>query len=200
MKDVAATLRRIDEQITGYNQQIARARVEIARLQETRLVLSGLAEEDVILAEQAKQEARGVINGSHARPVLIVRKVGTGDEEGSASKAAKLGLSVNKNGDRRGMNNPRKKERTTAPKPRRTAAEIPPEEKQEYLRERVVTVLQSYGHGMDTGDIRKALGMHKEWHKSRKVKALYNAISYLRREGKVVQDPKDFTLTLSSAH
>jgi predicted RNA-binding protein (virulence factor B family) len=88
--------------------------------------------------------------------------------------------------------------RTKPPKPRRMVADIPPEERQEYLRERVLTVLQSYGHPMDTNDVRKALGMHKEWHKSRKVKALYNAITWLKKNGKVVRNESDYTLSLPS--
>jgi len=81
MKDVQATLRRIDEEITGHHQQIARHRVEIARLQETRLVLMGIAEGDAAAHERASQERVHTINGAHARPVLIVRKEGSGEAE-----------------------------------------------------------------------------------------------------------------------
>jgi len=109
MKDIQATLKRIDEQITGHHQTIARVRVEIAKLQEARLTLMGLAEEDIAAAGYAREERQGVINGSHAKPMLIVRKVGTGDENGSASKAAKNGVPVNKSGNRRGMDQPRGK-------------------------------------------------------------------------------------------
>lgn len=88
MKDVQATLRRIDEEITGHHQQIARHRVEIARLQETRLVLMGIAEGDMAAAERASQERVHTINGAHARPVLIVRKEGSGEAE--AERHAKV--------------------------------------------------------------------------------------------------------------
>lgn len=88
MKDVQATLRRIDEEITGHHQQIARHRVEIARLQETRLVLMGIAEGDMAAAERASQQRVHTINGAHARPVLIVRKEGSGEAE--AERHAKV--------------------------------------------------------------------------------------------------------------
>lgn len=73
MKDVVGMLRRIDEEITGHNQRIALSRLEIMRLQETRLTLMGLAEQD----EAAKAFAAGqpsLLAGSSAKPVLIVRK------------------------------------------------------------------------------------------------------------------------------
>jgi hypothetical protein len=91
MKDIAATIRRLDEEIVGHHQQIARHRVEIMQLQDTRKVLMGLAEDDIAHAESSRAERANVIAGEHSRPQLIVRKVGTGDEEGSASKERKNG-------------------------------------------------------------------------------------------------------------
>jgi len=122
---------------------------------------------------------------------ITVRKVGAEEPPPTMNGHAPR---TNKAGDMRGMNNPRSKAKLTRAK----ASEIPMDERQEYLRERVLNVLKSYGYGMDTADIRKALGMQGEWHKSRKVKALYNALSYLKRQGKVVQNPEDYTLSLSS--
>lgn len=106
MKDVQATLRRIDKEITGHNQLIARSRVEIARLQETRNVLMNLADEDVIAAHMSKEERQNVINGAHAKPLLVVRRMGSEELAGRA-QANMEGL--NKSGDRRGMNNPKGK-------------------------------------------------------------------------------------------
>src|SRR5688572_14989607 len=89
MKDISATLRRIDEEITGWRQQIARARNEIGRLEETRLTILGLAE-----ADQAAHHAGGpaLLPGSAAHPQLIVRR--TGGEDGSASHPAKTGQTL----------------------------------------------------------------------------------------------------------
>ena len=94
MKDVSATLRRIDEEIVGHRQTIARSQVEIMRLQDTRQVLARLVEDDQHAEQQAKLERAGVIEGAHAKPVLIVRQTGTGGEDGSASKAAKAGTTM----------------------------------------------------------------------------------------------------------
>ena len=107
MKDVHATLRRIDEEIVAHQQQIARSRVEISRLQETRIVLMNMAEGDAEAAQAHREGRPPVLAGDYARPVLIVRKTGTGDEDGTASRAAKEG--TNKSGNLRGMNNPRGK-------------------------------------------------------------------------------------------
>jgi hypothetical protein len=110
VKDVAGTLRRIDEQITAHTQSINRSRLEIARLQETRIVLMGLAEEDILVAEQARQERLSGGSNGHSVPKLIVRPEGwgdlvNGDDEGSASKAIKEGT-LNKSGNLRGMVGP----------------------------------------------------------------------------------------------
>jgi hypothetical protein len=88
--NVDAMLRRIDEEITGHRQEIAGRQVAIARLEDSRKVLMGLAEGDMIKAEMAKAERVGApaqING-HAQPMLIVRRVGSGDE-GPPPKAKK---------------------------------------------------------------------------------------------------------------
>lgn len=80
--NVDATLRRIDEEIVAHRQQIAAHQVSIARLEDSRKVLMGLAEGDQIAREVAKTERVGQINGEHARPMLIVRRTGSGDEVG----------------------------------------------------------------------------------------------------------------------
>lgn len=70
-----ATLKRIDDEITQHRQQIAAHQVHIARLEDTRRVLMGLVEEDQTAA-QARREGPPptLTNGSHAKPMLIVRK------------------------------------------------------------------------------------------------------------------------------
>lgn len=95
MKDIHHTLTRIDREITERRQQIAYQQVEIARLEDTRRVLMGLAEADMARPES---EPTAQINGANARPVLIVRRTGTGDEEGTASHAAKTGQKPKKPG------------------------------------------------------------------------------------------------------
>ena len=199
MKDVAATLKRIDDEIVTRRQNIAYHQVEIARLEDTRKVLMSLAEDDIERAEQRR-------NPEHlSAPVtqsITVRKIGA--EEGpppSPHQANGHGERLNKRGDRRGMgknDHDRSGHRTKQPKPRRVAADIPPDERQEFLRERVLVVLKSYGYPMDTADVRKAMGLEREWHKSRKVKALYNPITWLKKNGKIVRNDSDYTLSLPS--
>jgi hypothetical protein len=110
LKDVDAMLRRIDAEILRNRQQIRFYQSEITRLQDSRLVLQDLVEHDQNSAREAREERQGVISGEYAKPVLIVRKVGTGDEEGSASQAAKSGGEpLNKSGNRRGLAAPKKR-------------------------------------------------------------------------------------------
>lgn len=87
MKDIKSTLTRIDEEITGHEQMIARSQVEIHRLQTTRRTLMAIAESDIQHAEAMRQDDRKVIAGEHAKPVLIVRKAGSGELEERAVKA-----------------------------------------------------------------------------------------------------------------
>lgn len=94
MKDVSATVRRLDEEIVSHHQAIARHRVEIMQLQETRKVLMGLAEDDQHAAEAGRADARQALLAEHSKPVIVVRKTGTGDEQGTASKAAKNGTTT----------------------------------------------------------------------------------------------------------
>lgn len=89
VKDVTATLRRLDEEITGHRQRIAMSQVEICRLEDTRRVLMSIAETDMAMKEAAErgEESRRRLNGAHAAPVLIVRKTGSGDEPQSTPKS-----------------------------------------------------------------------------------------------------------------
>ena len=89
MKDVSSMLRRLDEEITGHKQRIAFSQVEIARLQDTRQVLMRLAEDDQHAEEASKVERLRIINGAHAKPELIVRRTGTGEEAKEEAKPGK---------------------------------------------------------------------------------------------------------------
>lgn len=80
---VSAQLRRIDEEITSHRRQIAVHQIEIVRLEDARLVISALAEQDQ--ARPAKGDQLH-INGAQ-RPVLVVRK--TAEEEPKPKKPKK---------------------------------------------------------------------------------------------------------------
>lgn len=159
MKDVQATLRRIDEEITDRRQKIAYHQVEIARLEDTRTVLMGLAESDTDRA-RADREARGhVINGHHARPVLIARKEGSGGEDGSASKAAKEGR-----------------------KPPRRARGLPGGSTD--FRRRILQLLKN-GEAMTSAEIGNHLGVPAG---AEPRKPMGNALYHLRRTGILTRD------------
>ena len=86
-----ATIRRLDEEITGRRQQIAALQVEIARLEDSRRVFMSLMEADQHATETRAQRAEGpppgLSNGSHGKPMLIVRKT-TQDEPQAAQEKA----------------------------------------------------------------------------------------------------------------
>ena len=94
MKDIQATLRRIDDEITFCRQEIARQQVSIVRLEDTRRVLMGIAESDQASREAGTAERLGAINGSHARPEIIVRKIGTVDKKARKPRAGAIGEST----------------------------------------------------------------------------------------------------------
>jgi len=80
MTDSTKILRRLDEEIVYCNQQIAALQVRIANAQNTRRFIMGLEEDDQA-AEAMRREGNAALNGtSYARPMLIVRKAGSGDE------------------------------------------------------------------------------------------------------------------------
>lgn len=190
MKDVQATLRRIDEEITGHTQQIARHRVEIARLQETRLVLMNLAEGDIVAAHATREERAGVINGAHAKPMLIVRKVGTGDEEGTASKALKEGRDYSAEYARRGLNKAGNKRglKTKGNKRDGSARAL--------YRERVLATLKD-GEAMTGTELGDYFGLPRT---SKERKPLQNALYYMQISGLVHRDAgKRFSLSPNGA-
>lgn len=87
--EVSKMLKRIDDEITSHRQQIAAHQVHIARLEDSRRVFMGLAEADQMAAQGAPVEATPALsNGSHGKPMLIVRKT-TQDTPPPAEKPAK---------------------------------------------------------------------------------------------------------------
>lgn len=73
--EIQRMLKRLDEEITGHRQQIAMHQVEIARLEDSRRVFMSLAEADQHRTNGHAQDTTPTLaNGSHAKPVLIVRK------------------------------------------------------------------------------------------------------------------------------
>lgn len=80
-------LKRIDDEITGHRQQIAAHQVHIARLEDTRRVLQGLAEADME-AKTVAGTTPALERGQNGKPVLIVRKM-TEDAPPAAVKKTK---------------------------------------------------------------------------------------------------------------
>lgn len=167
MKDVQATLRRLDEEIVGHKQAIARHQVEIARLQDTRTVLMNLAESD-IEAAQAHREERGahITNGQHAKPVLIVRKTGSGDEGPPPTMHAKNG------GE------------TKTSKPRRKLAGSVSGQ----FRERILKALEGADEPMASLEIGDYLGVPRG---DEPRKPMSNALYQLRVKGEIVRDAQN---------
>lgn len=173
MKDIQATLRRLDEEIVGRKQQIAMHQVEIARLQDTRSLLMQLAEDDIAQAEAARAERAAMLPGEHAKPVLIVRKTGTGDEEGSASQAAKYGKTVHArtNGTATKTEKPKK--------PRKVKASASGQ-----MRERIMSVMDPETP-MSSREIGDFLGLPRD---EEARKAMSNALYQLKVKGQLIRD------------
>ena len=90
MKDVSATLRRIDEEINATRQEIARRQIDLVRLEDARRVIMGMAEADQ--AAGAHRAGPQLLEpGSHARPQLIVRPTGSGVGRGKWKRTPKPG-------------------------------------------------------------------------------------------------------------
>lgn len=166
-----AALRRIDEEIIAHRQQIAGHQVSIMRLEDSRKVLMGLAEGDVIAEAHAKAETSRQIGGAHAQPMLIVRRTGS-------DEAPKRQTPL-KNGKHRDYDRERKlaKARLAGKPPGEHAASA-----SAAMRRRVVAVLKSQGKPMTTGDIKKALGIDGSYN-TVEMKTLSNAVYSLGRLG-----------------
>jgi hypothetical protein len=167
MKDIHATLRRLDEEITFHNQQIAGHRVEIARAQEARLVLMRIAESDMAMEQMARQERVGVIDGAHARPELIVRKDTSGEHEEEV-KAAMREKWRRASQARRDKKNGVNANSVTA-----------------NFRDRVRNLLKDKPQGMTQDQMADFFGLSRD-HKTRK--PLANALYQLRHKGEVRRD------------
>lgn len=183
MKDINSTLRRIDEEIVGHKQRIAYSQVEIARLQDTRQVLARLVEDDQHAEQMNRLERLGVTAGEHAKPVLIVRKTGTGDEDGSASHAAKNGTTMHLKKERdyvaeRQRAKERDAERHRLKRAEKGAKTRPPAGQGESgrMREAVLKVVDSKTP-MNSREIANHLGLKGN------TQELYNALYHLRIHG-----------------
>jgi hypothetical protein len=178
MKDVNATLRRIDEEIVGHKQAIARSQVEIMRLQDTRQVLARLVEDDQAAEQHAKLERAGIIAGEHSKPVLIVRRTGSGDEEGTASKAAKEGL----NGTHTKVKPKRDYKADSAKYGKRSKVSASGE-----MRDKILAMMDA-DTPMTSREIGDFLGLPRD-EKSRK--DMSNALYQLRVKGALKRDTED---------
>jgi hypothetical protein len=169
MKDVQATLRRIDEEITASRQEIARQQINIVRLEDTRRVLMGLAEADQEAAAHRVADRGNVLPGSHARPVLIVRKIGSGDASemvDGAHSDAPLGIVAS--GKRKGQPRVRKS--------RSGATE---------LRERVLRVVEPGGKPISPKEIGNNIGLPA---REEVRKPLWNQLYQMRVKGLIERD------------
>ena len=166
MKDVQGYLKRLDAEITMHRQQIAMHQVEIARIEDARRVVMGIAESDAHPAHPAGEPL--LVNGSHAKPVLIVRKSTEAFPEEPPPK-------LNKSGDRRGMNQPKHRSKKVVewPAPK--------------MRTTVMATLRNKGP-LTTGELRAEIGLGQLNQRSPPVKALYNALGKLRKLNRIVQD------------
>lgn len=165
MKDVQATLRRIDEEIVGHKQQIAMHQVELVRLQDTRNVLMGLAEADIAHAESAKAERvnASLMAGEHAKPMLIVRPTGSGE----APKTVHARVNGHKKADK-----PKKQRRARAGS--ESAA----------MREKIMKVIDA-DTPMSSREIGDYLGLPRD---EMARKAMSNALYQLKTKGELIRD------------
>lgn len=93
-------LKRFDDEITSHRQQIAAHQVHIARLEDSRRLIMGLAEADQMHAQAEPVGTPALSNGSHAKPMLIVRKT-TQDTPPPVEKAPRKGPRKSKDGSKR---------------------------------------------------------------------------------------------------
>jgi hypothetical protein len=183
MKDVSATLRRIDEEIVGHKQAIARSQVEIMRLQDTRQVLARLVEDDQHAEQVSKMERLGVIAGEHAKPVLIVRQTGTGGEDGSASKAAKNGTTtMHLKATKEGKKSKRDYKVDSAKYGKRSKVSVSGQ-----FRDKIIALL-SPAEEMTSQEIGDHLGLIRD---DNVRKPMSNALYQLRIKGNLVRDDRN---------
>lgn len=173
MKDIQTMLRRLDEEITGSRQEIARQQVNIARLEDTRRVLMGLAEADQEAQAHRAADRQHVIPGSHARPVLVVRKTGTGEAMEDVSP-----LGVVASGKRKGL--PRLR-----PGVKGRKHKVPGGTLMSDLRERVLRVVEPGEEPMSPKDIGNNIGLST---KEEDRKPLWNTLYQMRVKGMLERD------------
>lgn len=171
MKDMQAMLRRLDEEIIGHQQQIAMHQVEMVRAQDARRLLMGLAEADHDAAQSAAMQRQGVIPGAHSKPMLIVRKVGSGEPEMSSERTERE-LGIVEGGKRKGL--PRLR-----PARKGTKAVLTD------LRERILKVVTPGEEPMGPREIGNNIGLST---KEQDRKPMWNALYQMKLKGVLQRD------------
>jgi hypothetical protein len=182
-------LKRLDEEMSRWHQTIRDARNAILQLQETRLTLMGLVEDDEATAEQLKMARVNGGDGTHVKPVLILRR-NTGGEgpklveiEGQSAADAKRAAKREK---WRLQSQKKRDRKAAAPAPRADDQKgVQLGSAVEAMRGRVLTLLQANGGGMKRVEIGDRLGLPKG---ERNRKAMSNAVYSLLKRGKLKQD------------
>ena len=177
MSNTQQMLRRIDDEITLNRQEIARRQVDIARLEDTRRVLMGLEETDQAAAEARKSAHAGLIPGSSGKPVLIVRKVGSGHDINGHE--APLGIVAS--GKRKGLPRLKKVRKDKGMKHGKQGSEIGK------MRRRILDFLKPGDEPIASADLAANLGLPiGEDHR----KPMQNALYHMRVNGLIQRDPQ----------
>lgn len=171
MKVDQSILRRLDQELIGHQQQIAMHQVEIARLQDTRRLLMGLVEDDQAAADRAKAGPE-LLPGSHAKPMLIVRKVGSGE----ADQSDNLGIVAS--GRRKGLPRLRKG---------RSGVKMKPKGQRPLtrLKSRVLDAVEPGGKAISPRDLGDQLGLSRD---DADRKPLWNTLYQMRQKGLIKRD------------
>lgn len=171
---VDETLRRLDQEIVAHEQQIAMHQVEIMRLTTTRRTLMGIVENDQAAAEARRAEP-GMLPGSHAKPMLIVRRTGSGDEPPEADSQA-----------------PRKKRRGG----KRTSGAL------NAMKARVLACIADKAEGLTTHEIGVQIGIHDPEDRRRMWNAVYQLQlkGEIKKVGTIAKGQRDGRYILPKAN
>jgi len=184
MRDVAGTLKRIDEEIVSRKQQIAMHQVEIARLQDTRNVLVGLVEDDIAAAEARRMGERAeLLAGQGSRPMIVVRK--TTEDEQPPPKAA---MHARANGS---VLRDERLEKAEAQRLRRAAGSSKPKRRGKAsasgaMREKIMAIMD--GTPMSSREIGDFLGLPRDEDAR---KSMSNALYQLKVKGELIRDAEN---------
>jgi hypothetical protein len=218
-------LRRIDQQLTSNRQQIAVLQLENVQLENARLVLLGLAEQDAIAAGRPGLAGLQIRVGPPAQEVLHLADEGAASRPTKRVKQEREAKRDYKTEYRRRMQakgltaggKPRKRllDKLPANMIKREDGSIGPRERavrsdkgknkntakaralNEVMRNRILTSLEHRAEPVTNGQLIEAFGLTDAKDKSR----LYNAMSSLKRNGAVVQDDSyRYTLVRGNGH